>query len=192
MPLKLIFDNLIIPIHIIEEKYEGGFHEFYSLIRNEVYYFDEHLFTISSMSFDELFTIEIDKLNAQGFTSYQLEKVKGTFPVWNWLFPKEDIIIWKDVYITNRGSGRKDTQPEWISFANHFKEEKDDVITVDKKTGEEFFFTNFYNSVYLTGTNPGEKIIDKRYNDMTSAEYIVSDENPSEFMLKFVKQYKKI
>ena len=77
MPLKLIFDNLIIPIHIIEEKYEGGFHEFYSLIRNEVHYFDEHLFTISSMSFEMLFYNVIEMLNSKGLNCYDLDKDKN-------------------------------------------------------------------------------------------------------------------
>ena len=173
MPLKLIFDNLIIPIHIIEEKYEGGFHEFYSLIRNEVHYFDEHLFTISSMSFEMLFYNVIEMLNSKGLNCYEIDKDKN--------------IIWKDAYITDRGFDRKYSPPKWISYANHL--EKEATGTIDKDTGEEIIFSNPYHSVYLTGTNPGKKIIDKAYGEVFSPEHVVSDDKPGEFMLKFIKQY---
>ena len=173
MPLKLIFDNLIIPIHIIEEKYEGGFHEFYSLIRNEVHYFDEHLFTISSMSFEMLFYNVIEMLNSKGLNCYDLDKDKN--------------IIWKDAYITDRGFDRKYSPPKWISYANHL--EKEATGTIDKDTGEEIIFSNPYHSVYLTGTNPGKKIIDKAYGEVFSTKHVVSDDKPGEFMLKYKEQY---
>ena len=175
MPLKLIFDNLIIPIHIIEEKYEGGFHEFYSLIRNEVHYFDEHLFTISSMSFEMLFYNVIEMLNSKGLNCYEIDKDKN--------------IIWKDAYITDRGFDREYSPPKWISYANHL--EKEATGTIDKDTGEEIIISGFHTSVYLTGTNPGEKIIDKAYGEVFSTEHVVSDDKPGEFMLKYKEQYRE-
>ena len=169
MPLKLIFDNLIIPIHIIEEKYEGGFHEFYSLIRNEVHYFDEHLFTISSMSFEMLFYNVIEILNSKGLNCYQLDKDKN--------------IIWKDAYITDRGFGRKYSKPEWASYASHL--EKESMGIIDKDTGKELIYSHNYQSVYLTGTNPGKKVTDKLHGEIFSSENVVSDNKPGEFMIKF-------
>ena len=172
MPLRLLFDNLIIPISIIEKKYKGGLYQCYLDHQDRNPWFDEHLFTICDMSFESLFYAAIDRLNTKGLNCYVLDE--------------NGIAMWKDAYITDRGFGRKYTHPKWISFASHC----DKVLTgKDNKSGEDTYIPDFYTSVYLTGTNPGRKIIDETYGESISSQYVISDEKPGDFMLKFKEKY---
>jgi len=170
MAIRLLFDNLIIPIHILEDKYDGGFEQccldHLKVLKNETAWFDDYLFTICAMDYRELDT-QIIKFNYRGLDCYTESG--------------NTIHIWCDIYITDRLSLYNYREPDWICFQLH-----QDKLNVEFDVIKErnIYYTDIYQSAYLKGTKLGPK----RKNDdniFVSSKDVVSAEKPGKRMKEF-------